>query len=124
MKQFLLWTLAVILTIAAVIYQRSTGPTYPFKGKLTQANKEFKYKLLRSQETTEGARITLPTIDATDYQATLHYKRYQTMDSITPKPFVFSQDMKFEAQLPVQPAAGKMEYYITGTIRWKSLQNS
>lgn len=122
MKQFLLWTLAVILTIAAVIYQRSTGPTYPFKGKLTQANKEFKFKLLRSQETTEGARITLPTIDAADYQATLHFKRYKTMDSITPIAFEYSKDMKFEAQLPVQPAAGKMEYYITGTIDGKAFR--
>ncbi|MCC7520456.1 MAG: hypothetical protein IT220_02375 [Flavobacteriaceae bacterium] len=122
MKQLFLWTLAVILTIAAVIYQRSTGPTYPFKGKLTQANKEFKYKLLRSQETTEGARITLPTIDAADYQATLHFKRYKTMDSITPIAFEYSKDMKFEAQLPIQPAAGKMEYYITGTVDGKTFR--
>lgn len=116
MKQFLLWTLAVILMISAVIYQRSTGPTYPVKGKLSYQGKEFKYKLLRSHETTEGASIELPKIDSDTYQATLHYKRYQTMDSVTPVAFSVNAENKFTAQLPVQPAAGKMEYYVTGTL--------
>ena len=116
MKQLLLWVLAVILMISSVIYQRSTGPTYEFKGKLKHNETEYKYKLVRSHETTEGARVQLPIIDAPSYEAVLHYKRYQTMDSITSVPFELSQDLKFSAQLPVQPSAGKMEYFVTGTL--------
>jgi hypothetical protein len=38
-KKVLLWVLAALLALAAMIYQRSTGPTYEFKGKL-EANGE------------------------------------------------------------------------------------
>lgn len=116
MKQFLLWTLSVILMIAFVFYQRTTGPTYDYRGKLTLNGKEIKYKLVRSHETTSGAKVQLPLIDADIYTAVLHYKRYPTMDSITSIPFTLSEDSKFIAQLPVQPAAGKMEYFITGNV--------
>ncbi len=115
-KQILLWAVAIILALSAMIYQRSTGPTYEYKGKLEHAGTEYKYKLLRSQETTEGAKIELPAIEGADYKATLHYKRYQTQDSITSVDFQTDADGRFVAQLPVQPAAGKMEYTITGSI--------
>lgn len=116
-KNVRLWFVAVHTTIAAVLYQRSTGPTYPFKGKISHSEQSYKYKLLRSHETTQGATIELPYIDtANDYRATLNYKRYQTNDSLTTVPFTLNSDNKFTADLPVQPAAGKMEYFISGTI--------
>jgi len=118
-KKILLWVLAVIIALSAMIYQRSTGPTYEFKGKLEYKGKEYKYELLRSQETTEGAKIELPTIEGINYEATLHYKRYQTMDSLTHRSFQLDNDNRFIAQLPIQPAAGKMEYFISGTIEGK-----
>ncbi len=31
MKKFLFLTIALIITVAAAIYQRTTGPTYPKK---------------------------------------------------------------------------------------------
>ena len=116
LKKALLWVVAVFLALAAMIYQRSTGPTYEYKGYLEQGGEEYKYELLRSQETTEGAKITMPYIEGADYQATLNYKRYQTKDSITSLGFQLDENKAFIAQLPVQPAAGKMEYFITGTI--------
>ena len=119
MKKILLWVLAVFLALAAMIYQRSTGPTYEYKGKLEHNGESYKYELLRSQETTEGAKIQLPTIEGTTYNATLHYKRYQTEDAITDMDFQLDGNNQFIAQLPVQPAAGKMEYYITGDINGK-----
>lgn len=122
MKQFLLWTLAVILMAASVIYQRSTGPTHPKKGKLETKGKEYKYKLLRSHETTKGAEIELPNIKGANLEANLHYKRYKTMDSITTVRFKMNKEGKYAAQLPKQPAAGKMEYFITGAIDGKVFQ--
>lgn len=119
-KNILLWVLAVFLAIAAMIYQRSTGPTYEYKGQLAHAGEEYKYELLRSQETTEGAKIELPYIEGAEYKASLNYKRYQTQDSVTSLDFRLDENQQFVAQLPVQPAAGKMEYFVTGSINGKA----
>ena len=118
-KKIILWVLAVFLAIAAMIYQRSTGPTYEYKDHLEHNGEKHKYELLRSQETTEGAKIALPYIEGADYSAKLHYKRYQTKDSITVLDFRLDGDKQFIAQLPVQPAAGKMEYFVTCAIDGK-----
>jgi hypothetical protein len=115
-KKVFLWILAVLMAISAMIYQRSTGPTYEFKGRLSYGEQSYKYELLRSHETTGGALITMPTIEGSAYEATLHYKRYQTKDSLTAVDFQSIYEQGFVAQLPVQPAAGKMEYFITGSI--------
>lgn len=119
-KKILLWVLAIFLAFAAMIYQRSTGPTYEYKGYLEHDGEKYKYELLRSQETTEGAIIEMPYIDNANYSATLHYKRYQTKDSITSIDFQLNENNQFVAQLPVQPAAGKMEYFISGEINGAS----
>ncbi|NRA50355.1 MAG: hypothetical protein HRU12_14585 [Phaeodactylibacter sp.] len=121
-KKILLWVAAVFLALAAMIYQRSTGPTYEYKGYLEHNGESYKYKLLRSQETTEGAKIELPHFDAPAYNATLNYKRYQTNDPITALDFQLDENNLFTAQLPIQPAAGKMEYFITGSIDGKTFQ--
>ncbi len=115
-KTIVTWTLAVLVALAAMIYQRSTGPTYEYKGHLEYAGEKHKYELLRSQETTEGAKIELPHFNDSTYNATLHFKRYRTDDSVSTQSFQLDQNNKFIAQLPVQPAAGKMEYFITGSI--------
>ena len=119
LKKVSIWILSVLLAAAAMIYQRSTGPTYEYKGKLEHASGDYKYKLLRSQETTAQAIIEMPYVDGPSYNATLHYKRYQTEDPISTQEFQLDNNKQFVAKLPVQPAAGKMEYYITGNIDGK-----
>ncbi len=121
MKQFILWTLAVVIMFSAIIYQRQTGPTYPISGHLTTDSQTHKYKLLRSHETTSGAIIELPNTGTETFTANLHYKRFQTADSLTVLPFTL-RETSYGAMLPVQPAAGKMEYYITGTIDNKTFR--
>tara|TARA_R100001015_G_C4616300_1_gene172425 strand:+ start:655 stop:1524 length:870 start_codon:yes stop_codon:yes gene_type:complete len=118
-KKISIWLLAIVLALAAMIYQRSTGPTYEFKGELEHNGESFKYELLRSQETTENATIQLPYIKGAEYSATLNYKRYMTSDSITTLDFQLDEKGHYTAQLPIQPAAGKMEYYISGVIEGK-----
>ncbi len=120
LKKTSVWVLAVLIALAAMIYQRSTGPTYEYKGHIEHAGENHKYELLRSHETTGGANIELPYLGDANYTATLHYKRYLTKDSLTTKDFQLDQNNQFVAQLPVQPAAGKMEYFITGSIDGQS----
>ena len=119
LKKIFIWVLTVFLALGAMIYQRSTGPSYPYKGSLQYEGVTYKYELLRSQETTDGARIKLPYFDGANYSAKLHYVRFQTNDSITSVDFRPGENSQFIAQLPPQPAAGKMEYYITGIIDGK-----
>ena len=121
MKAFLLWVLAVVLMFTSVVYQRATGPTYPFKGEIITDNQEYKYKLLRTQETTEGAKINFPNIGSDNFSANLNYKRYQTKDSMTSVLFKL-EDESYMAQLPLQPSAGKMEYFITGNVEGKAFR--
>ena len=61
---------------------------------MEHAGEEFKYKLLRSQETTEGAKIELPNLEDVNYEAILHYKRYQTMDLVTSVKFKLDDKKK------------------------------
>lgn len=117
----MIWVLAVFMAVAAMIYQRSTGPTYEFKGKLEHEGERYKYELLRTQETTEGAQIVMPNIKGVEYSATLNYKRYQTDDAFTAVDFRL-KDEQLVARLPIQPAAGKMEYYITGNLGGEAFQ--
>ena len=116
MKKFFLWILALMIMISAIIYQRTTGPTYPFRGEIQTGDKVHKYKLLRSHETTHGAPITLPDTGDGDFSATLHFKRYKTADEITTTLFekksLEEGGSEWVASLPVQPAAGKMEYFV------------
>lgn len=119
MKKILLWVVCVFMALAAMIYQRSTGPTYEYKGQLEHAGQAYKYELIRTHETTAGAKVEMPQLAGANYKAFLNYKRYRTQDEVTKVEFALDGDQRYVAQLPVQPAAGKMEYYITGTIDGK-----
>jgi len=120
-KQILLWVAALFIMIAAVLYQRATGPTHPVKGKLSANGTEHRYKLLRTHETTAGAKIALPDMKSEAFEANLHYKRYQTKDVLTVLPFQLEGE-EFTAQLPVQPSAGKIEYFVTGNLEGKTFR--
>jgi hypothetical protein len=120
MKKTFLWILAVAIMVSAVIYQRTTGPTYPFRGTLTVEGQTFKYRLVRSQETTAEARVALPD-PGRPMDAELHYRRYKTADSLTVVPFSDEGD-EYAAYLPIQPAAGKMEYYVTVIAAGESMR--
>jgi hypothetical protein len=124
----LLWTLAVLVMFAAIVYQRRTGPTYPRRGVIATGGEEFRYKLVRSQETNQGARVALPAAGGR-VQAVLHWRRYplqepyaalplapaaQVLPGLNDREAADYQD-KLVALLPVQPAAGKLEYYLEVT---------
>lgn len=121
MKNVGLWALALLIMISAVIYQRSTGPTYPYKGFLEAGGKHLRYKLIRSEETIKDAEVILPDLGTENFNATLHFKRYKTADSITVKAFQ-KTDNQWVATLPKQPAAGKLEYFISASFDGKTVR--
>ena len=123
------WILAIIITLAAVVYQRSTGPTYPKKVRAEINNKAYKLKLLTSCGENGDAEIKLD-IPSTgnSIKAQLFYKRYpssaewnstdftrvkrKTNSWIENKIFKkFDEDVLI-AFLPHLPPAGKYQYFV------------
>lgn len=126
MKTFIFWLLAFVITISAAIYQRATGPTYPKKMEISVNNVEYKLKLVRSLGLDEDPTVKLNINDAT-ISSKIYYRRYLTNDEFNTVDFKFkskpidsfimnkifgmTKDEGFFAEVPQQPAAGKIEYY-------------
>ncbi len=111
MKKVLLWILAVIITLTAVIYQKLTGPTYPKRVKIVLDGKEYKLRLLRSHGGTDDAPIELAIPGK--YTAKLYYKFFPNLEDEDWKIVDFNKEgEKLVADLPNQPPAGKLMYYV------------
>ena len=101
-KKLYFWIVAIILTITASVYQKSTGPTYPKKLTYLENGVEYTAKLPRS------GGIIDKEIDLDASNAILHYRVYPSN-----KPFVSMPFKDGKAFLPKQSPAGKLEYYIS-----------
>ncbi len=122
-KKILLWIIAIIITLIAVFYQKITGPTYPKKVNINFNNKNYKIKLLRSHGGKDNAKITLNIPDK-DINATLYYRHFPSNEKYIKINFshevikqkkLFGKEKNIKvltAELPNQPPAGKLQYYI------------
>lgn len=109
MKKFLFWTIAVLITIAAAIYQRTTGPTYPYKTTTNLDGTEYSFSLKRSQTNTHPCIIKLEV--PKEVAGEIFYRRLRMNEEW--KGTEMTHDGEHLAgELPSQPAAGKLEYYI------------
>lgn len=110
MKKSVYWILAVVITLMLSIYQRMTGPTYPKRVTVELNGESYKVKLPRSGVQHDEV-VTLKDIPA-GAEPQLLYRRYPTKDNYTTVDFTWS-DGQWQAALPVQPVAGKLQYYLT-----------
>ncbi len=109
MKRALPWILAIIITIAAALYQRTTGPTYPFRTTVTLGGNEYSLSLKRSQTNTHPCLIRVEVPE--EVSGTLLFRRYRMNEEWTA--VTMEHDGRYLAgRLPSQPAAGKLEYYL------------
>jgi hypothetical protein len=106
----LLWIIAFIITILSAYYQRVTGPTYPLSGSVKFQGKDILYKLERSGSSNENCIITLQVLDE-NMKGVLLWKRYKTNDDLSRVEMV-NEKGELKGELPKQPPAGKLEYYI------------
>lgn len=118
-RSILLWILAVLIAVVFMVYQRKTGPTYPIKGSFEIGEMSYDYKLLRSHELAPDESGSLDhtvslAIPDTSVAATLLWKRLGVDEPFTPVEMARIGD-NLEAQLPHQPAAGKLIYHIRVT---------
>ncbi|TAL66992.1 MAG: hypothetical protein EPN88_07695 [Bacteroidetes bacterium] len=113
MKKFILWSLALIITMAAAIYQRHTGPTYPKELDITLNNNAYQLKLVRSLALDQKSEVQLNITDTT-IKARLFFKRFNSGEEYQVADFNYRAEPKnkgFFAEVPQQPAAGKLQYY-------------
>jgi hypothetical protein len=122
MKKFILWSLAFLITIAAAIYQRKTGPTYPKEVSVTLNGKQYELQLVRSLSLDRGSEVVLAVPD-TGIKAKLYYKRFRTSEGYQVadfRPRVSHGHTELYAEVPQQPPAGKIQYYIELTDKDKT----
>lgn len=110
MRKSLLWILAVLITLAAAVYQRMTGPTYAYRGKATVGDTAIKFKLPRSAEIIKDCEVSVKITDP-NVKGRIKYERYKTEDPWTEIPMERKDD-KLVAYLPKQPMAGKLAYSV------------
>jgi hypothetical protein len=108
-KKSIFWTLAVIISVGAMVFQRKTGPTYPMEIEFISGEEIYKFELPRTHggETDCPVEIELPN----EFEGEVIYRRYpsgENWDTIQFK----RVDENLIAGLPSQPPAGKIEYHI------------
>jgi len=127
MKKFILWTLAILITLGAAYYQRKTGPTYPKQTDVKLNGTVYKLKLIRSIALEDRSEVKLAITDTT-VKAKIYFKRFKTTDEyqtsdftyqvhpvnspIMNKVFHITEEKGLFADIPQQPAAGKLQYYV------------
>jgi hypothetical protein len=109
-KKTFIWIFAVLLTVAAALYQRLTGPTHPQRTSATISGQTYKFKLLRSFDGSGDCPISI-TVQDPEVAGTLEYRIFpQKVDFI--KVPMTREGGVLTASLPHQGMAGKLEYKI------------
>jgi len=108
-RKTIFWIIAVIITLAASVYQRLTGPTYPVRIEFASGEDSYSFELPRSHggETDCPVEIKLPG----EFEGSVIYRKYPTdlpWDTIE----LHRIDEELVAFLPHQPPAGKLEYHL------------
>jgi hypothetical protein len=107
------WTLAIFVTLAAAIYQRGTGPTYPRRVTFEVGGTAHRQKLPRSHGGKTDCQLVIEMPDA-GVTGTVRYRRYPTDEPWREMPLERRDDL-LEGDLPHQPPAGKLEYVVVLT---------
>jgi hypothetical protein len=108
-RSTVLWILALVVTLAAAVYQERTGPTYPVRGQITLGGQVFRLKLERSWSTGDQAvqlNIADPAVNGR-----IRWRRYLSSEAWQVQGLKRSAGV-LQASLPHQPPAGKLEYQL------------
>lgn len=111
MKKVWIWIIAIVLTILASVYQRMSGPTYPLRIKTELNDSDYSFQLTRSASTSKKCKVEIPEHKSIDKALMIHHK-YPGNFAADSVEMQKDTSGDYVAYLPVQPAAGKMQYYI------------
>jgi hypothetical protein len=105
-----IWIFSIIFTLTIAYYQRVTGPTYPYSGKVIINNNNVSFKLPRTSDAKEGELIKIKVADLL-VKGKFTYKRYKSNDTLRTLDMTRDGDYLL-ATVPPLPAAGKIMYKI------------
>lgn len=115
-KITLYWILAILITLIAVVFQRLTGPTHPERLSFMLDGQEYHTKVPRSitigGECSE-LKFTIKNLPP-DITPNVFIRKYKSKEKWMPYMLQREGDA-FCVQLPSEPAAGKIEYYLLFT---------
>jgi len=112
-KNTLFWILAILLTLAAALFQRMTGPTNPKRVHFILNEKEYHSKMPRSITNTGdfcNLKFTIKDFPD-DVVGSLFIRKCRSNEVWARLPVERTGDT-FSVQLPAAPAATKVEYYL------------
>jgi hypothetical protein len=109
MKSFI-WIFAGLLTLAALYYQRQTGPSQPFTTEVNTGVQKFPIVFQRSHSGSTDCPVVIQISDIT-VKGVLLFRKYPGKDQLTRVELKREGD-KLLATLPNQPPAGKLEYRV------------
>jgi hypothetical protein len=104
----LLWVVALVATVAMAAYQRLTGPTHPVRVRAEIGGAPISGKLPRSHGGEGGAIVSLVVPDPA-VTGEMAWHRFPTDEAWIETPLKRLGE-ELAAELPHQPAAGKLEY--------------
>ena len=107
-RNLLIWSVAVILTLALSYWQRKTGPSYPVRGTVRLAG-AGDYQLERSHGGPGDAKVHIPC--APSVSGRILFRRWGTNEPWT-NTVMIRQEGELVGFLPHQPPAGKMDYQV------------
>jgi hypothetical protein len=111
MKAVFYWILAILITFMAIVYQRTTGPTYDKRVKTTIDGTEYNFKLVRSHGGENDCKVEL-TVPDQSVSGVLEYRKYPTKSDWIKEKMARNKE-NLESYLPHLPPAGKYEYKVT-----------
>lgn len=110
MKHAFIWFFAIGLTITAAVYQRFSGPTYPMKTLVDTGKQKINLNFPRSHAGETDCELILPVADIM-VKGYMEYRRFPTNEEFQ-RVDLSRQGDRLIAVLPLQAAAGKLEYRI------------
>lgn len=118
MKTVLFTIIAIAITLGAIVYQRSTGPTYPKKVEHVIGDNSYNFRLIRSHGGTTDCLLEFVIPDK-EVTGTVTYRKFPTNDEWTTEPMK-REGERLIGRLPHQPPAGKLEYKIEFQIDYEN----
>lgn len=109
-RTILIWILAVLITLVAVVYQRLVGPTRPVRGKAMVGTTAVAYRLKRSHGGAGDHQVRIEDPDKA-LAGSLLYRRFPTDDPWTSRDLA-REDEALVGMIPHQPPAGKVLYRV------------
>jgi hypothetical protein len=105
-----LWAAAFVLMAFCAVWQRTTGPTYPRRGKTSVAGGEVRWRLARTATSGEPFLVSVPVAEG--LAGRVRYRRFPSSEPFVELP-MRREGESLVALLPTQPPAGKLEYALS-----------